>query len=57
MKISRDDTGRTVRRFMVLAGGVWLCQAGGCVIDETLTNQILNLVVQALLGGLSGTTI
>lgn len=57
MKDMQKHTRRSVRRFTFLAGGVWMFQAGGCVVDEALANEILNLVVQAFVSGLSGTTI
>ena len=54
MKNSKNGPRRTVRYLTVLASGAWLFQANGCIIDEQTTNQLINLVAQALLSGLTG---
>ena len=57
MKNSKNRTRRTFRYLTALAGGAWLFQTSGCIIDEQTTNQLVNLVVQTLLSSLAGGTI
>lgn len=54
MKNSKNGPRRTVRCLMALASGAWLFQASGCIIDEQTTNQLINLVAQAVLTSLTG---
>ena len=57
MKNSKNGPRRTVRYLMALASGAWLFQSSGCIIDDQVTNQLINLVVQTLLSSLTGGTI
>ena len=54
MKNSKNRTRRTFRYLTILASGAWMFQANGCIIDEQITNQLINLAVQTLLTGLTG---
>ena len=54
MKNSKNSPRRTVRYLTALASGAWLFQAGGCIIDEQTTNQLINFAVQTLLTSLTG---
>jgi hypothetical protein len=45
--------GRIVQRVTALAAGGFLLQGSSCAMDEAMMSQLLNMVVQAYLGGMT----